>query len=95
MYDKALELDPDNPQTLADRSVIHLQKPETYDDAIVDATRAIELDPNLARAYVHRASALVDMGHSEYARVAVMSRITSRPDTAWGLFLPRRGSSPR
>ncbi len=85
MYDKALELDPDNPQALADRSVIHLQKPETYDDAIVDATRAIELDPNLARAYVHRASALVDMGHSEYARVAVMSRITSRPDTAWTL----------
>ena len=85
MYDKALELDPDNPQTLADRSVIHLQNPETYDDAIVDATMAIELDPDLARAYVHRASALVDMGHSEYARVAVMSRIASRPGTAWTL----------
>ena len=85
MYDRALELAPDNPQTLADRSVIHLQKPETYDDAIVDASRAIELDPNLARAYVNRATALVDMGHSEYARVAVMSRITSRPGTAWTL----------
>ena len=85
MYDRALELDPDNSQTLADRSIIHLQKPETYDDAIVDATRAIELDPNLSRAYVHRASALVDMGHSEYARVAVMSKIASRPGTAWTL----------
>ena len=85
MYDRALELDPDNPHTLADRSLIHLQKPETYDDAIIDATRAIELDPNLARAYVHRAAALVDMGHSEYARVAIMSKITSRPDTAWTL----------
>ena len=85
MYDKALELSPDNPQILIDRSAIHLQKPETYDDAIVDSTRAIELDPNLARAYVHRAAALVDMGHSEYARVAVMSRIASRPNTAWTL----------
>ena len=85
MYDRALELDPDNPHVLADRSLIHLQKPETYDDAITDATRAIELDPNLARAYVHRAAALVDMGHSEYARVAVMSKITSRPGTAWTL----------
>ena len=85
MYDSALELDPDNSQTLADRSVIHLQKPETYDDAIVDATKAIELDPTLARAYVNRATALVDMGHSEYARVAVMSKITSRPGTAWTL----------
>ena len=85
MYDKAMELDPDNAQTLAYRAVIHLQKPETYDDAIVDATRAIELDPNLARAYVNRATALVDMGHSEYARVAVMSKITSRPGTAWTL----------
>ncbi len=85
MYDRALQLDPDNAWTLADRSVIHLQKPETYDDAIVDATRAIELDPNLARAYVNRATALVDMGHSEYARVAVMSKITSRPGTAWTL----------
>lgn len=85
MYDSALELDPDNSQTLADRSVIHLQKPESYDDAIVDATRAIELDQTLARAYVNRATALVDMGHSEYARVAVMSKITSRPGTAWTL----------
>ena len=85
MYDRALELDPYNPHTLADRSLIHLQKPETYDDAITDATRAIELDPNLARAYVHRAAALVDMGHSEYARVAVISKITSRPGTAWTL----------
>ena len=85
MYDRALELDPDNPRTLADRSVIHLQKPETYDDAIVDATRAIEFDPTLARAYVNRATALVDMGHSEYARVAVMSKITSQPGTAWTL----------
>ena len=25
------------------------------------------------------------MGHSEYARVAVMSKITSRPGTAWTL----------
>ncbi|MCE2457233.1 MAG: tetratricopeptide repeat protein [Dehalococcoidia bacterium] len=85
MYDRALQLDPDNAWTLAGRSVIHLQKPETYDDAIVDATRAIELDPSLARAYVNRATALVDMGHSEYARVAVMSKITSRPGTAWTL----------
>ena len=85
MYDRALELDPDNAGALADRSAVHLQKPETYDDAITDATRAIELDPNLARAYVVRAAALVDMGHSEYARVAVMSKITSRPDTAWTL----------
>ena len=85
MYGRALELDPDNPQTLADRSVVHLQTAETYDDAIVDAGRAIELDPNLARAYVYRAAALVDMGHSEYARVAVMSVIMDRPGTAWTL----------
>ena len=85
MYSRALELQPNSPQTLADRSMVHLQRPETYDDAIVDASRAIELDPNLARAYVNRASALVDMGHSEYAQVAILGKVSSRPDSAWTL----------
>ena len=85
MYDEALELEPDNARTLADRAVIHLQSAETYSDAIADATRAIELDPNLARAYLHRATALVDMGHSEYAHLSVLRGGVGGAGSPWAL----------
>ncbi|KAK3378163.1 serine/threonine-protein phosphatase 5 [Podospora didyma] len=55
-YDKAIELNPNEPTYWSNRAQAHL-KTEAYGYAIRDATKAIELKPNFVKAYYRRATA--------------------------------------
>lgn len=60
LYSKAIELDSSNAILYSNRSLAYF-KLESYGLAIQDATRAIEIDPNYAKAYYRRASAFAAM----------------------------------
>ena len=63
-FDKALQLDPDNPYILYDRGNLHMARSE-YAQAIDDYTRAIAHNANLAEAWFNRGLALIHSGKKE------------------------------
>ena len=83
-------VDPSDPLTYLDRAYIYLRDPVTYDQAIADATRAIELDRSLAEAYVARTRAYVEISHSTRTPDAVLASAEgglSGASSAWTLPL--------
>ena len=71
-YTEALNLNSESAAALLGRSIVNLRDVLTYEEAIADATRALDIDASLEDAYVVRASALVDMGHSEHSQFKIM-----------------------
>ena len=83
-------VDQNDPRTFLDRAYVYLRDPETYDHALADATRAIELDSSLAEAYVVRTRAYVEISHSSHAPTAALAAADgplSRVSSAWALPL--------
>lgn len=66
-YNRSLELDPDNPKTLANRSSAKGMTGD-YEGALKDATRALEMQPNDQNALVNRANARIFLKDFEGAR---------------------------
>lgn len=85
--EEAPELDPNNPRTYVDRSDFYRLNPKTYNQAVANATKAIELDPSLAEAYVSRASVLVEISHFAHAPQGSLSEgeVSTESISAWAL----------
>ena len=65
-YERAIEIDGDNPQNWFDLGNVHF-KMENHGEAISAFNRAIELDPSFGRAYSNLALTLVATGETEQA----------------------------
>ena len=81
-YTEALKLNPKSATALLGRSIVNLRDILTYQEAITDATRALEIDALLQEAYVVRASALVDMGHSDHSQFDIMHSLAIKKKPA-------------
>jgi tetratricopeptide (TPR) repeat protein len=66
LYTKAIELDPSVAVFFGNRSMAYL-KEELYGSAVVDANKAIELDPNFVKGYYRRATANMALGKFKLA----------------------------
>jgi serine/threonine-protein phosphatase 5 len=66
-YSEALECDPTNAIILSNRAHAYI-KVENYGLAMIDATAALESDPNYAKAYYRRGSAQYALSHYKDAR---------------------------
>jgi tetratricopeptide (TPR) repeat protein len=67
LYSDALEYSPTNVVVLSNRAQAYI-KVENYGLAMADATVAITVDPNYAKAYYRRGSAQYALGHLKDAR---------------------------
>lgn len=66
LFNKAIELDPQNPEAYAGRGWVKL-KSDQYEEAIDDYDKAIKLDPEKASSYSERAIAKKNNGNIEQA----------------------------
>lgn len=61
LYTQAIELNGDNAVYWANRAFAHA-KLEEYGSAIIDATKAVEIDPKYSKGYYRRGAAYLSMG---------------------------------
>ncbi|XP_014359983.1 serine/threonine-protein phosphatase 5 [Papilio machaon] len=66
LYTKAIEKNPNNAVFFANRSIANLRL-ENFGYALVDASRAIDLDKNYTKAYYRRAAAHMSLGKYKLA----------------------------
>lgn len=81
-YNKSLQLDPDNPKTLANRSSARGMTGD-YEGALKDATKALKMLPNDQNALVNRANARIFLKDFEGARAdcsALIAIDSTNPD---------------
>ena len=65
-YSKAIELDSNDPILYSNRSLMHSNLNE-FESALIDADKAIEINPNYSKAYLRRGKALEGLGRNEEA----------------------------
>ena len=65
-YSKAIELDFNDPILYSNRSLMHSNLNE-FDLALIDADKAIEINPNYSKAYLRRGKALEGLGRIDEA----------------------------
>ena len=65
-YSKAIELDSNDPILYSNRSLMHSNLNE-FDLALIDADKAIEINPNYSKGYLRRGKALEGLGRFEEA----------------------------
>ena len=65
-YTKAIDLDKSDPVLYSNRSLMHYNLKE-YNNAIVDANKALSLNPNHAKAYLRKGNALEELKRYEEA----------------------------
>ena len=65
-YSKAIELDSNDPILYSNRSLMYSNLNE-FDLALIDADKAIEINPNYSKGYLRRGKALEGLGRFEEA----------------------------
>ena len=65
-YSKAIEIDSNDPILYSNRSLMHSNLNE-FESALIDADKAIEINPNYSKAYLRRGKALEGLGRNEEA----------------------------
>ncbi|KAJ6370659.1 hypothetical protein OIU77_001216 [Salix suchowensis] len=70
LYTQAIALDPTNPDLFADRAQANI-KLNKFTEAVADASKAIELDASLAKAYLRKGIACMKVGKYENAKAAL------------------------
>lgn len=79
-FTKAAELQPSDPQALMERAAAYVDK-KRYADAMADATAALADDPNLARAYNLRGTAIRGSGDAKKALVDFSRAVEIEPNS--------------
>ncbi|KAK7045992.1 hypothetical protein VNI00_006987 [Paramarasmius palmivorus] len=77
-YTEAIAIDNANPILYANRSACRL-KLKQYLDAVADATKAVELNPNYAKAYARIAAAREALGQGRLSKVAWQKALEALP----------------
>uniref|UniRef100_A0A6N2LI11 Protein SGT1 homolog n=1 Tax=Salix viminalis TaxID=40686 RepID=A0A6N2LI11_SALVM len=70
LYTQAIALDPTNPDLFADRAQANI-KLNKFTEAVADASKAIELDASLAKAYLRKGIACMKVGKYQNAKAAL------------------------
>ncbi|KAJ4846409.1 Cochaperone protein [Turnera subulata] len=70
LYTQAIAINPNNAELYTDRAQAHI-KLNLLTEAVVDANRAIELDPTLARAYLRKGTACLKLEEYQTAKAAL------------------------
>lgn len=65
-YNRALQIDPDNPHTYSQRGVAYY-KLKAYKEAFGDYAQALQLNPSFAEAYYNRGTARRKLGYAQGA----------------------------
>jgi tetratricopeptide (TPR) repeat protein len=78
-YTAALELEPDDPDTLNNRGIT-FRRLERYDEALADYNRALELTPNAPDTLNNRGAALAYLARYEEALADFNRSLDLRPD---------------
>ncbi|WBW74576.1 serine/threonine protein phosphatase with TPR repeat [Schizosaccharomyces osmophilus] len=81
LYSEAIKLDSQNAILYSNRSFAYF-KLEDYGLAIIDATKAIEIDPNFAKAYYRRASAHISLFQPKEAAKDYKMAVNKAPNDA-------------
>ncbi|KAH7550215.1 hypothetical protein ACOSP7_024571 [Xanthoceras sorbifolium] len=69
-YTKAIDFDPQNADFLADRAQANI-KLNNFTEAVADANKAIELNPNLVKAYLRKGTACMKLEEYYTAKAAL------------------------
>ncbi|KAL9392245.1 hypothetical protein Peur_016165 [Populus x canadensis] len=70
LYTQAIALNPTNPDLLADRAQANI-KLNSLTEAVADASKAIELDPSMAKAYLRKGIACMKLEEYQTAKAAL------------------------
>ncbi|KAJ6402300.1 hypothetical protein OIU84_014400 [Salix udensis] len=70
LYTQAIALNPTNPDLFADRAQANI-KLNNLTEAVADASRAIELDPSMAKAYLRKGIACMKLEEYQTAKAAL------------------------
>ncbi|XAR53605.1 hypothetical protein NMG60_11022223 [Bertholletia excelsa] len=79
LYSQAIAMDPNNAELFADRAQANI-KLNKFLEAVADATRAIELNPSLSKAYLRNGSAYIKLERYESAKVALEAGASLAPE---------------
>ncbi|XP_022853761.1 protein SGT1 homolog [Olea europaea var. sylvestris] len=72
LYSQAISLNPNDAELFADRSQANF-KLCNFTEAVSDANKAIELDPTMAKAYLRKAKACIELEEYQTAKTALES----------------------
>ncbi|KAB5560785.1 hypothetical protein DKX38_005742 [Salix brachista] len=75
LYTQAIALNPTNPDLFADRAQANI-KLNNLTEAVADASRAIELDPSMAKAYLRKGIACMKLEEYQTAKAALEAGAT-------------------
>lgn len=78
-YSQAIEIDPTNANLFADRAQSHI-KLNAFTEAVSDANKAIQLNPNLSKAYLRKGTACINLEEYHTAKVALEKGASFAPD---------------
>lgn len=79
LYSKGLEIEPENPELLSNRSAAFV-KLEKYADALNDAEKLLKLRPNWGKTYLRKGMALHGLGRLEEAKAAYSKGLELDPE---------------
>ncbi|KAJ8536823.1 hypothetical protein K7X08_035224 [Anisodus acutangulus] len=78
LYTQAIAISPKNPELFADRAQANI-KLNYFTEAVVDANKAIELDPSLSKAYLRKGLACMKLEEYQTAKVALETGASLAP----------------
>ncbi|WOL08314.1 hypothetical protein Cni_G17067 [Canna indica] len=78
LYTQALDLEPRNADLFADRAQTNL-KLEKFTEAVVDANKAMELDPSISKAYLRKGIACIKLEEYQTAKTALQEGLVLAP----------------
>ncbi|GAB2221970.1 hypothetical protein Droror1_Dr00013167 [Drosera rotundifolia] len=67
---QAIDLNPNNAELFADRAQAYI-KLANFTEAVADANKAIQLDPSMAKAYLRKGTACIELKEYQTAKVAL------------------------
>ncbi|KAJ8554371.1 hypothetical protein K7X08_025049 [Anisodus acutangulus] len=78
LYTQAISISPKNPELFADRAQANI-KLNYFTEAVVDANKAIELDPSMSKAYLRKGLACMKLEEYQTAKVALETGASLAP----------------
>ncbi|KAM3247827.1 Protein SGT1 -like protein A [Capsicum annuum] len=78
LYTQAISLSPKNPELFADRAQANI-KLNYFTEAVVDANKAIELDPYMSKAYLRKGLACMKLEEYQTAKAALETGASLAP----------------
>ncbi|OVA16946.1 CS domain [Macleaya cordata] len=79
LYTQAISMDPKNADLFADRAQANIKLKNYTAEAVADSNRAIELDPSMAKAYLRKGTACINLEEYQTAKAALEAGASLSP----------------